>query len=68
MINGTANLKRIGKIELEKIAQLVIRGGWPENINVEVEKQGIIPKSYIDSVIYKDINERKDKKAFKVFV
>ena len=62
MINGTANLKRIGKIELEKIAQLVIRGGWPENINVVVEKQGIIPKSYIDSVIYKDINERKDKK------
>ena len=62
MINGTANLKRIGKIELEKIAQLVIRGGWPENINVEVEKQGIMPKSYIDSVIYKDINERKDKK------
>ena len=62
MINGTANLKRIGKIELEKIAQLVIRGGWPENINVVVEKQGIMPKSYIDSVIYKDINERKDKK------
>ena len=62
MINGTANLKRIGKIELEKIAQLVIRGGWPENINVEVEKQGIIPKSYIESIIYKDINERKDKK------
>ena len=62
MINGTANLKRIGKIELEKIAQLVIRGGWPENINVVVEKQGIIPKSYIDSVIYKDINEKKDKK------
>ena len=62
MINGTANLKRIGKIELEKIAQLVIRGGWPENINVEVEKQGIIPKSYIESIIYKDIKERKDKK------
>ena len=62
MINGTANLKHVGKIELEEIAQLLIRGGWPENINVEIEKQGIMPKSYIESVIYKDINERKDKK------
>ena len=62
MINGTANLKYIGKVELETIAQLLIRGGWPENINVDVEKQGIIPKSYIESVIYKDINERKDRK------
>ena len=62
MINGTANLKYIGKVELETIAQLLIRGGWPENINVDVKKQGIIPKSYIESVIYKDINERKDRK------
>ncbi len=62
MVNGTANLKHVNKIELEKIAQLLIRGGWPENINIEINKQDIIPKSYIDSIIYKDINERKDKK------
>lgn len=62
MINDTIECKYIGKCELPKLASLIIRGGWPANINIKSNDYGIIPKSYIDSVINNDVNERKDKK------
>lgn len=61
MLNDTVKCKYIGKVEFPKIAYLIIRGGWPENID-KTDDIDIIPKSYIDSVINKDIHERKDKK------
>lgn len=62
MLNNKAKCKYIRKVELDELAKLIVRGGWPENIDNNLEDIGIIPKSYIDSIINKDINERKDKK------
>lgn len=50
------------KKDLISIAKLIIRGGWPENINISDDDISIIPKEYIESIIKKDIHERKDKK------
>ena len=47
------------KITLEKLANLIIRGGWPSNINVNEEKANIIPKSYIEAILEKDIHDDK---------
>lgn len=65
MKNGNVNEKYLKEITLQEIATLVIRGGWPENINENIKNKSIIPKSYIDVVLEKDINERKDKKRDK---
>ncbi len=62
MLEDKVNCQYIRKVELDELAKLVIRGGFPENIDKEIEDIGIIPKSYIDSVVNRDINERKDKK------
>lgn len=62
MYNSNVKYQYIRKVELNEIARLIIRGGWPENIEIDEENIGIIPRSYIDSVINRDINERKDKK------
>ena len=62
MMKDTVKTCYTGKVELPYIAKLIIRGGWPENLNIPDEDVGIIPKSYIDSVVTKDINEREDKK------
>ena len=35
------------KITLDKLANLIIRGGWPSNINVNEEKANIIPKTAV---------------------
>lgn len=62
ILNGNVECKYIRKVELDELAKLIIRGGWPENINSDINDIDIIPKSYIDSIINKDIHERKDKK------
>ena len=60
MLSGNVKGKYIRKVELDELAKLIIRGGWPANI--EINDIDIIPRSYIESIITKDIHERKDKK------
>jgi len=62
MLNNEVKCKYIRKVELDEIAKLIIRGGWPENIDKEGDDIEVIPRSYIDSIVNRDINERKDKK------
>ncbi len=60
MLSGNVKGKYIRKVELNELAKLIIRGGWPANI--EIDDIDIIPKSYIESIVTKDIHERKDRK------
>ena len=62
MLSNSIECKYIRKVELDELAKLIIRGGWPENIDRDIDDIDIIPKSYIDSIVNKDMNERKDKK------
>lgn len=62
MLNDKVECKYIRKVELDEIARLIIRGGWPDNVDTSTQNIDVIPKSYIESVVSKDINERKDKK------
>lgn len=59
MFNGKLENQLNEKVTLEKLASLIIRGGWPSNIKVPKDKIGIIPKGYIDAIIEKDINDDK---------
>ena len=38
---------------LEKIASLIVRGGWPSNINVPENLAGLLPSSYIEAILSK---------------
>lgn len=60
MLLGNVKGKYIRKVELDELAKLIIRGGWPANI--EIDDIDIIPKSYVESIVTNDIHERKDKK------
>lgn len=62
MLQGRIKEGFVRKVELEEIARLIIRGGWPENIDMDDRDIGVIPKSYIESVITKDMHERQTKK------
>lgn len=59
MLNGKVQNSINEKITLDKLAYLIIRGGWPSNINVGESKAGIIPKSYIKAILDKDIHDDK---------
>lgn len=55
---------------LQEIANIIIRGGWPSNIQVDKDKISIIPKSYIESILDKDINDekRRDKNKMRMLI
>lgn len=59
MLNGTLKNQLNDKITLQKLANLIIRGGWPSNIKTPEDKIGIIPKSYIEAILDKDIHDDK---------
>lgn len=59
MYNDVFETQLQEKISLEKLADLIIRGGWPSNIKVADDKINIIPDSYIKAILDKDIHDDK---------
>ena len=55
---------------LEKIISLIIRGGWPSNISVPENLASLLPSSYIDAILSKDINDdkKRDKNKMKMLL
>lgn len=62
MIEGKAEEGNDGKVELDKLAYYIMRGGWPENLSVSAEDAFLIPESYIESIVTKDMHEGQKKK------
>ena len=50
------------KVELDELAKYIVRGGWPENLETQDEDIGVLPASYIESVVNNDMHERKDRR------
>lgn len=61
MLNSKVKCGYIRKVELPELAEYIIRGGWPANTNVDLNDIDLIPKSYIESILSKDINEENGK-------
>lgn len=59
MLNGTQKNALVDKITIEDVARLIIRGGWPSNLKTKKENYGILPKSYIETILDKDMNDDK---------
>ena len=53
---------------MQKLANLIIRGGWPSNINTPEDKIGIIPQSYIEAILDKDIHDDKKRDKSKMMM
>ena len=59
MLNGKLKNQINDEVTLEQLANLIIRGGWPSNLQVSGDKAGIIPQSYIEAILDKDMNDDK---------
>lgn len=68
MLNGTLKNALNEKVTLDKLASLIIRGGWPSNIKTPESKNNIIPKSYIEAIIEKDIHDDKKRDKNKMMM
>ena len=49
--------KLLEKIQLQTIANLIVRGGWPETIDISIDGARRITRSYLKAVIEQDISE-----------
>lgn len=52
------SMKRIKKLELEDLAKIVIRGGWPENLDVTEDAFHLLPRQYVKVLCENDIDEK----------
>ncbi len=70
MYNGIQEDKSVKTPSLDEIASLIIRGGWPSNLNTDRELSNLIPDSYIEAILEKDINDEKkrDKNKMKMLL
>ena len=66
MLNDNVKNELNEKITLDELANLIIRGGWPSNIKNEGNKANIIPKSYIEAILDKDIHNDKKRDVNKM--
>ena len=66
MYEGTQKNINVTIPSLKELANLIIRGGWPGNLNKSDDTIDIIPKSYIESILDKDINDDKNRNKNKM--
>lgn len=59
MYNATLKNSLNEKVSLERLANLIVRGGWPSNLKIPESSINVIPKSYIEAILDKDINDDK---------
>lgn len=45
-----------GEVDLRTLARLVVRGGWPGNLDADDKDISLIPSEYLETVIDDDIN------------
>ena len=71
MLNNKDINKNIGEVELRYIANLIVRGGWPESLNIKESNYSLIPKSYVESILNVELDEEdkiRDKNKMKMLL
>lgn len=68
MYDGNITNQLNNKISIDELANLIIRGGWPSNVKTDDDKIGIIPKSYIDAILDRDMNDDKKRDRNKMIM
>lgn len=51
-----------GEVKLEVLCDLIIRGGWPENIGLPLEYAALLPGQYIEAIVMDDASKLDGKK------
>lgn len=44
-----------GEVELQRLIKLIVRGGWPANIGLSMQRAAMLPKQYIEAIISDDV-------------
>lgn len=53
--HGTLSPAMTGEVDLRKLIELIIRGGWPGSLGLPLEQAALLPTQYLDAVIDDDV-------------
>ncbi|MBQ8836824.1 MAG: ATP-binding protein [Clostridia bacterium] len=62
LCNGQMTAALTGEVSLRNLANYIVRGGWPGNLNVPIENASLLPMSYLDAILDDDSQRIDDKK------
>lgn len=72
LFSGIVTEKMLEKVELSTIAEHIVKGGWPDSINNNVDSARRITKSYLDAIIDSDISNidgiKRDKRKMEMLL
>lgn len=59
LCNGICPTKFTGEVDLNDLIDYIVRGGWPSNQDIPIERAALLSRQYIDAILADDI-ERID--------
>ncbi len=62
LCNGELTPTITGEVDLRTLAGLIVRGGFPANLNVPAEKAALLPRAYLDAIVDDDITRLDEKR------
>lgn len=72
LCDGKLTQAMTGDVQLRKLAELIVRGGWPGNLETDIEQAMLLPGEYLKAVIEDDAfrldNVRRDKKKMELLL
>lgn len=54
LCNGKIKPAITGEVNLRDLANYIVRGGWPGNLNTPIENISLVPHAYLDAIIDDD--------------
>ena len=61
-----------GEVDLRTLARLIVRGGWPGNLDIDDADISLLPSEYLDAVIDDDVNRvdeiRRDSRKIRLLL
>lgn len=55
IINGTVKPAMTGEVDVRKLFEFIVRGGWPGNLEVPIQQAILLPGEYLNAVIDDDV-------------
>lgn len=55
LCNGKLTPKMTREVDLKKLIEFIIRGGWPASLGLPIESAALLPKEYLEAVLNDDI-------------
>lgn len=55
LMSGEFTPAYTGEVSLERLFELIVRGGWPGNLGTPAKDAGILPRQYLRAVIEEDV-------------